>query len=211
MWLNLWFKCQLFIKNNNIPRDRRQRVQVLPPSRSNVISPSFSLTPQTHCSLPPSSTSLKCGWGGFFSPPVWRGGGEAKNNPRLWLDAAVVETSGNGPWFIFQTPLTVGVTSLCCHPGLMPRLTEAAKSERRKKKKTKRERQVFLEDEKTSNYIPANVCSIHVLKPPLLQPSWCHRNSQAPWDPEQRLPDKYLIQITGSVCTAFDKSLIDTL
>lgn len=32
-----------------------------------------------------------------------------------------------------------------------------------------------------------------------------------PYDPDQHLPNEYLIWITGHVCTAFDESLIDTL
>lgn len=32
-----------------------------------------------------------------------------------------------------------------------------------------------------------------------------------PYDPDQHLPNEYLIWITGHVCPAFDESLIDTL
>lgn len=34
---------------------------------------------------------------------------------------------------------------------------------------------------------------------------------KAPYDPDQHLPNEYLIQITSGLCTAFNESLIDTL
>lgn len=38
---------------------------------------------------------------------------------------------------------------------------------------------------------------------------WLH--VKALYDPDQHLPNEYLIQITSSLCTAFNESLIDTL
>lgn len=67
--------------------------------------------------------------------------------------------------------------------------------------------------------------TIHVLKPPLLQPAcvMCNVYATGPdmhWNSQvlrhhriltNIFPNEYLIQITSCVCTAFDESLIDTL
>lgn len=65
------------------------------------------------------------------------------------------------------------------------------------------------------------LCTVHVLKPPLLQAACvmcclCHApveqlSVKPPYDPDQHRPNEYLIRITGHVCTAFDESLIDAL